>query len=277
MSRTQESTHYWHDTTLDNLELLHATYVTHSFAPHTHEGYAIGVVLTGAETFAYRRATHVAGAGNVVIINPAEVHTGQAYTRQGWTYRMLYPEAEQLRRVASQLANHTSSFPFFPEAVIADTAIARQICNLHVQLERGVEPLTAESLWTTLLADLIQRHADAHYPLLSPIPRADHQLIQRALAYLHDNYATPIRLQELADCVALSPYHFLRLFKANLGLPPHTYLTQLRIHRAKALLNKRQPIAEVALAVGFTDQSHLSRHFKRIVGVPPGEYQADVR
>lgn len=277
MNNRQEKTHYWHDATLSNLELLHATYITHTFAPHTHEGYAIGVVMTGAESFAYRRTEHVAVAGEVVIINPAEVHTGQAYTTQGWTYRMLYPDAEQLRRVAAQIGGSENTFPFFPAAVVDDPAVAAQIVHLHRQLERGVDPLTAEVLWHTMLTALISRHADEQRPLVSPIPRAEHGLVQQALNYLHDNYATTIHLQDLADTVALSPYHFLRLFKANLGLPPHTYLTQLRIHRAKALLNAGHAIADVAQLVGFTDQSHLSRHFKRIVGVPPGEYQTDLR
>ncbi|HRW03612.1 MAG TPA: AraC family transcriptional regulator [Caldilineaceae bacterium] len=277
MNRAQEKTHFWHDTTLNNLELLHATYVTHSFAPHTHEGYAIGVVTTGAERFAYRRANYVALAGDVVIINPAEVHTGQAHTKQGWTYRMLYPDAEQLRRVATQMIGDEDAYPFFPAAVIHDPDIAQQIIALHKQLEMGTDSLSAEVLWHTMLTALISRHADEQRPLTSPMPRAENRLVQQALSYLHDNYAAAIRLQDLADIVALSPFHFLRLFKAELGLPPHTYLTQLRIHRAKALLNGGQPIAAVAQQVGFTDQSHLSRHFKRIVGVPPGEYQADIR
>ncbi len=273
MRNKAEQTNFWHDATLDNLELLHATYVTHSFVPHIHEGYAIGVIEQGAESFTYRGTQHIAGAGSVVLINPAEVHTGQAYTAQGWTYRMLYPAANQLRRVAVQITGKGTDYPFFPSAVVQDPLVARQLVALHKQLESGVDPLTGETLWLTLLTALIAHHADAYRVRASPTPGPDHAAIQRALAYMHDCYANPIRLNELAALVHLSPYHFVRLFKAALGLPPHTYLTQLRVQRAKALLSSGQAIAAVAQQVGFTDQSHLTRHFKRIVGVPPGQYQ----
>jgi hypothetical protein len=76
VSPAQEHTHFWRDPALNNLELLRATYITHAFAPHTHEGYAIGVIENGAEQFKYRRTTHVAPRGSVVHINPGEMHTG---------------------------------------------------------------------------------------------------------------------------------------------------------------------------------------------------------
>lgn len=268
----REQTHYWHNPTLDNLELLHATYVTHRFAPHVHEGYAIGVIVRGVEAFAYRGTNHVASAGSIVLINPGEVHTGHAVTPIGWTYRMLYPDAEQLRRVAAQIRGKRVDYPFFSHAVIEDPDLARHLIAVHQQLEMGVDILTEESLWLGVLAKLITRHADAKHTLTSPLPKAGRETIRQALAYLHDHYATAISLDDLASLVYLSPYHFVRLFKAELGIPPHAYLIQLRVHRAKALLAQGLPIAAVAQHVGFTDQSHLSRHFKRIVGVPPGQY-----
>ncbi|MGE5598408.1 MAG: AraC family ligand binding domain-containing protein, partial [Bacteroidota bacterium] len=94
----QERAKFWRDTTLGGLELLRASYITHAFAPHTHEGFAIGVIEAGAEGFSYRRSYHVAPAGTMVVINPGERHTGEAAARTGWTYRMLYPEARLLQR-----------------------------------------------------------------------------------------------------------------------------------------------------------------------------------
>ncbi|MBI1877856.1 MAG: helix-turn-helix transcriptional regulator, partial [Chloroflexi bacterium] len=70
----------------------------------------------------------------------------------------------------------------------------------------------------------------------------------------------------------LSPFHLLRAFRAELGLPPHAYLTQIRIERAKALLAQGWPVAQVAFETGFADQSHLTKRFKGIVGVAPGQY-----
>jgi len=267
-----ETTKFWHDRALGDLELLCATYVTHTFAPHTHEGYAIGVIEKGAETFLYRRATHVAGAGKLVVIQPGEMHTGQAVTAAGWSYRMLYPDAVQLQRAATQLAGAPRDYPFFAEAVVTDPQLAHHFVQLHTRLEAGVSVLERESYWLAFLTQLIVRHADPQRSFVTLQPKAERALLQRALAYLEAHYAANVSLDELAAQVHLSPYHLLRLFKATFGLPPHAYLTQLRVQRAKQLLNAGLPITEVALTVGFTDQSHLTRHFKRMIGVPPGQY-----
>src|SRR5579883_2616325 len=92
----REQVNFWRDPALRDLELLHAHYVTHTFAPHTHEEYAIGVIERGAERFMYRHTQHTAPAGSVVVINPGEVHTGEAVLASGWSYRMLYPAASLL-------------------------------------------------------------------------------------------------------------------------------------------------------------------------------------
>jgi AraC-like DNA-binding protein len=70
----------------------------------------------------------------------------------------------------------------------------------------------------------------------------------------------------------LSPYHVIRIFRKATGLPPYTYFEQLRIERAIDLLRRGVPISDVAVMTGFSDQSHLTRRFKRVVGVPPGKY-----
>lgn len=267
-----ETAKFWHDPALGDLEILRATYITHTFVPHVHEGYAIGVIERGAETFAYRHATHVADAGTLVVIHPGEVHTGAALTPVGWSYRMLYPDAEQLQQAASQLTGVVSDYPFFRTAVIKDPQLVQQFVHLHTHLEADATVLERESYWLAFLTQLIARHGDGCRSTPTQVPKANRELLQQALAYLETNYAANVTLDELAAQTHLSPYHLLRLFKATYGLPPHAYLTQLRVQRAKRLLLAGQPIAAVALAVGFTDQSHLTRHFKRIVGVPPGQY-----
>ncbi|MBX3011202.1 MAG: AraC family transcriptional regulator [Caldilineaceae bacterium] len=269
-----EKTKFWHDQALGDLELLHATYVTHAFVPHMHEGYAIGVIERGAETFAYRRATHVAGAGSLVVVQPGELHTGQAMTAVGWSYRMLYPAAAQLQAAASTLADAPRGYPFFGAPVIQDAPLAQQCIQLHRDLEAGLSVLEREARWLAFLTNLITRHADA--PRAALPAKASPSHLQMIVDYLEANYATNVTLAELTQLVHLSPYHLLRSFKAALGLPPHAYLNQLRVERAKRLLLAGLPIVEVALAVGFTDQSHLTRAFKRIVGVPPGQYTKHV-
>ena len=79
-------------------------------------------------------------------------------------------------------------------------------------------------------------------------------------------------LPDLARCAGLSAFHLCRVFGATVGMPPHAYQTQVRVRRAKSLLRAGVPIAAAATAAGFYDQAHLTRHFKRIVGLTPGRY-----
>ncbi len=272
-SPAQEHTHFWRDPALNNLELLRATYITHAFAPHTHEGYAIGVIEGGAEQFRYRRSVHVAPRGSVVLINPGEMHTGEAATEHGWMYRMLYPDISLLQRAASEMAGRQKDIPFFPAPVVDDPQLAAQLMQLHAALERSPSALERDSRFLWVFTQLIARHADAHASL-QPI-RGQQMWVQQARDYLEENYAENVTLEELASYVHVSPFHLLRVFRDAVGLPPHNYLTQVRVRRARQLLQASLRPAEVALAVGFTDQSHLTRHFKALVGVTPARYAGE--
>lgn len=269
---TNEQAKYWLDPALGNLEMLRASFVTHAFAPHAHDGFAIGVIEAGAETFQYRGELRVAPAGSLVLINPGEMHTGEALNDAGWRYRMLYPSAEWMQLAASELAGKHVCVPFFAQPVANDAQVARLLLSLHASLEGESAQLERESrlLWT--LAQLVARHADLR-PAIHPL-RPEHDAARRIRNHLQQHLAENVTLDDLSRLVNMSAYHLLRVFRETAGLPPHSYLTQLRVARAKVLLAEGMPIAEVSTNVGFTDQSHLNRHFKRIVGVTPGQFVA---
>ena len=141
----------------------------------------------------------------------------------------------------------------------------------HIALEQSHSALERETCLMHALALLIRRQAEDR-PLLAKSGLA-HNALRQAQDYLRANYADDISLEQLAQVVYLSPFHLSRLFREQLGLPPHTYLNQIRVNRAKSLLNTGLSPTEVAHAVGFADQSHLTKAFKRVVGVPPGQYR----
>src|SRR2546430_2527255 len=128
---THEQTTFWRADVLSDqkltVELLRATYVTHTFVPHMHDAFVVGVIEQGAETFAYRGERHIASSGSVVLINPAEVHTGSAFTEGGWTYRTFYPDPVLMQYVASDLAGRTRSVPSFPQAVVSDQQMSSRL------------------------------------------------------------------------------------------------------------------------------------------------------
>ena len=102
---------------------------------------------------------------------------------------------------------------------------------------------------------------------------AEHQGVRRARELLHERFAEPITLGELASYAGLSPYYFLRAFRATVGMTPHAYLNQIRVAAAKRRLAAGGAPAEAAIACGFCDQSHMTRQFKRSAYVTPGDYQ----
>lgn len=267
-----EQTHFWQSQELGSpLESLTATYITHAFGRHTHEGFAIGVIERGAETFYYRGAMHIAPAGSVVVVSPDELHTGQAAVDNGWSYRMMYPTADLLARIASELAGNPRGIPYFDVPVYYDEVVFNALRSAHIALEQSHSALERESCLMHALALLVRRHAEDR-PSLAKSGLA-HNALRQAQDYLRANYADDISLEQLAQVVYLSPFHLSRLFREQLGLPPHTYLNQIRVNRAKTLLNTGLSLTEVAHTVGFADQSHLTKAFKRVVGVPPGQYR----
>lgn len=266
----QEKTKFWCDCDLGNLELLRATYVSHTFSRHTHEGYAIGVVEAGIEGFRYQGANHIAPPSSIPIIHPGEVHTGHAVTESGWTYRMFYPETHILQKAASEVADCFQPLPYFPTAIIHDPQLAAQLRYLHICLENSASKLEKESLLIWTFAQLISKYAQAP-PLIKPVS-PEILAVKLTQEYLKANYSENISLEQLSNLVNLKPLRLLRVFRKALGLPPHAYLVQVRITEAKKLLARGMSIVDVAIETGFNDQSHLHRHFKRHVGVTPGKY-----
>ncbi|MGF1525058.1 MAG: AraC family ligand binding domain-containing protein [Leptolyngbyaceae cyanobacterium] len=267
----RESVTFWRDPVLANMEVLKATYVTHSFSRHSNEGYAMGVIESGVEAFAYRGNTYQASAGTLVVIHPGEVHTGYAGIQEGWQYRMIYPAVTLIQRATAQLGLPSSYVPFFPETLIVDPNLVQQFRAFHQASESDALPLERESKLLWLAAHLVHKYGE----LRSPLPKLhrDRAITDQVKSYLYDRYAESITLDDLAQAFDLPPLKLLRLCRRAWGMPPHRYLIQLRVQQAKRLIGAKVPLAVVAADTGFSDQSHLNRHFKRLVGVTPGQYQ----
>ena len=259
-----------------NVELLHAKYVTQSFPRHSHDQYAIGVIETGALGFYYRGENVIAPQGNINLCIPGEVHTGHAATDSGWVYRMFYFDPQFLQQIASEVGNRPHDVPFFKAGVIQDNELARLIYQLHLTLEQEDTPVIEQEshlFWT--LAQMILRHADDP-PALRDIKK-EPLAVKQIKHFIDAHYSENFSIDQLAQITHLSPFHLIRLFGDATGIPPHAYLRQIRIRRAKELLTRGDPIVSVAQATGFNDQSHLNRWFKRLVGITPGQYRNSVQ
>ena len=256
---------------LGNLEFLHATFITHSFPKHTHETFALGVIEQGVQATYYNGSTHIATPGDICLVNPGEVHTGFSPHGYGWTYRVFYPDAILLQKIAREVSIHTGQLPHFPCPVIKDQHLSARILSFLKTIEESDISLERESLLLSVLERMIRRHADMRDS--PPIGRTNKgHPIKMALEYLDTHFRENVTLSQLSEIVNLSKFHLLRLFQAAVGFPPHAYLIQKRIDYAKGLLLQDLPIVQVALEAGFVDQSHFTRRFKKIFGITPGQY-----
>ncbi len=266
----KEHSKFWRDPVLRDLEMLHATYITYAFSRHAHEGFGIAIVEAGAMEFEYRGATHIAPAGSVVVMHPGEVHTGQAVLETGWTYRTLLPAVGWLQQAAGELAERPSNIPYFSSPVIHNARLNQQFVALHRTLEISPSPLERESCFLWNMTHLVGNYASDR-PSVKSVGKEPHA-VQQVRDYLIAHHTDNPWLSELAALVNLNPLRLLRVFRKQVGLPPHAYLNQVRVRKAKQLLVAGWSITDTALETGFTDQSHLHRHFKKTVGVTPGQY-----
>jgi AraC-like DNA-binding protein len=265
---------FWRAPALCEMELLHASYTVYAFPRHMHEEYIIGVMVGGVEGLRQHGAAHTAPAGSLLLANPGEWHSNYAVNETGFAYRTMYPPVRLLQWVATELAGREQDAPCLQGPVVADDpATRRLLLQLHVAIEQDASALEQEARFLAAMAQLLTRHS--RDPAALPPVRRERSYVRRVRDYLEAHYDENVSLTHLSTLTGISPFHLLRAFREDVGASPFEYQTQVRITRARQMLRSGCPIAEVALEVGFVDQSHLTRHFKRMVGVTPGRYVLD--
>ncbi|MGW0991844.1 helix-turn-helix domain-containing protein [Streptomyces sp. NPDC002523] len=252
------------------LDLLTANFRRHVYAPHAHEEYTVGVSVGGCEVIDYRGGRIRTGPGTVVVLEPGEMHTGgPGSPTDGYAYRALYAES-------ALLADGTlGARPHFREPLLDDPELAAALRLAHTELSACPDPLEAESRLPWLLTALAQRHSTARaVPAMIPGASGIAHTVRDRLA---DELTAPPTLSSLAADLGLSRYQLLRAFRTTMGIPPYAWLAQYRVTRARSLLAAGLRPAEVAALVGFADQAHLTRWFRRVLGVTPAAYRNSVQ
>lgn len=258
---------FWRVPHLDNLELLHATNITYYYPRHMHEECSIVLILQGEETTTCRGTSCIARPGNLLVVNADEVHSSKSV---GTEYRVIKISSKTLNLIGFELFGRNLDRPFSSQLVIKDPLIFRLLLGLHLKLEQNFSHLEQESEFISTIGQLITRR-NKNCIVLQPLAK-ERYYVNLIRDYLRSHYAENVSLAQLTSITNLSPFYLLRVFRKQVGCPPHEYQTQVRITRARKLIRNGHLISEVALETGFFDQSHFSRNFKRIVGIPPGQY-----
>jgi AraC-like DNA-binding protein len=266
----KDSIRIWSPAGTRGLEVMDARVLEHHWPKHFHDAYTIGFNLGGTGAFFCHGATQAPVPGSLNLINPGDIHTGQATGGQAWRYRNFLLAPEFLQTLAGQVTGRPQAL-HFRQPVVHDRTLAMELFQLSEALERrpGMGPLEEQTLILRTLGRVLARHADLR---TEPIGR-ERTAVHRAKACLEDRFHQAVTLPDLAAVARLTPHHLISVFQREVGVPPHAYLNLVRANRAKDLLSRGTPIAEVALACGYCDQSHLNRWFRKIHGITPNQYR----
>jgi AraC-like DNA-binding protein len=262
------STEYWWDQHLAGLSLMCADFTTHDYPQHTHDALVIAVTEQGGSIVKSRGELQDATPATLFVFNPEEPHGGWMGRSERWRYRSLYLTRLALDQLAHELG--VAEVPYFTRNTFADADLIEAFHVMHLALEDGRDVFRERELLVGSFGTLFQRHGSGRSRIKAP-PR-DRGLLAKAVERMRAEYASELRLEELAAGVGLTTFQLIGLFKRTVGLTPHAYLTQVRLGMACRHLRHSPVLAEVATAVGFYDQSALNKHFKRCYGITPLQF-----
>lgn len=272
---SKEQVRYLKPDGIDGLELLSCPDVNYLFPPHFHEAYCIWLNSSGGEHYRHRGNSSILQPDNFGIIAPGEVHENYACDNDRRNLLTFYLTSDQLQTVAAQIRGTDSDHSEFSTGFYRDQQSLQGLIRLHQLLNSTSDRMEREIAFIDLLDLLIGRHA------VNRIEEADPGIepgrVKRLIELFQDRFDEDLSINEIAPQFDCTPHHLIRFFKKSVGLSPHAFLVQLRLEKAKHLIGKGHSLADTAFATGFTDQSHLTRHFKVKFGVTPGQYRRQIR
>lgn len=254
-------------------EVLHARFVTHAYPRHTHETWTLFVVDDGVVHYDLDRHARCAAPSDVSILPPYVVHDGRPGTDAGYRKRVIYLEAAVL--------GDDRIGPAVDAPSITERHLRRRLDQLFTSLECIDDALEAETRFAFLverLRHLLDRHPRTPSAPASAIPDPSGIELAEALrAILDERLFESVTMARAAAEIGASPTRLSRAFAATFGIPPHAYVDARRLEAARARILRGQPLADVALDVGYHDQAHLNRRFKRFLGTTPGRFGEGIR
>jgi len=262
----KESVRYIRPAALPGVEALQATFVSHRYGAHLHDGWTVAAVDRGAASFELEGTRHHAPAGSLFLIPPHAMHTGEPAAPSGYRYRVIYLQS------AASLGGLPEPLTGRPRhrlpVVLRHGELAADLARLHGLLVfpgRALEQGETVAAVTRELADLVRGCQGTE-------PRPWHAGVGRALEYIRAHWREDFTLGDLAAAAQLSQFYLVRVFHRHVGVPPSAYRRALRVRVARDMLRAGAAPAEAAAECGFYDQPHLTRHFKLVTGVTPRQY-----
>lgn len=270
--RTREQVKFWRGKGPDAVEFLKGRYKDFVYPPHSHDRYMIGLITQGAIEIVEPERSAIVSRGQLILYNVDQVHWGHAASTDGWTILATYLPEHTLQQIVCEIGGARPGTVAFDGISAKNPEVARGIARLYSSNDIEHESLRRGSL----LLDIIVRALTLHANDIIQFPdvRSEDRAVRIARDYLNSNFSQNVSLGMLADECGISRYWLIKAFKSQMGIPPYAYLTNVRIRHAISRLREGIQPVEVALECGFSDQSHLTRAFKRSIGVTPGQFMA---
>jgi AraC-like DNA-binding protein len=248
------------------LELVEARFVGQAFSPHRHDSYAIGLTLEGVQTFRYRGAQRQCLPGECHVLHPDELHDGGSGSAAPFVYRIAYVDPTL---VQAQLGG--SPLPFVTDPVVRLTDAQRRRLSPAWDLDGALDEMAVAEI-SAAVADFLLEVSGSRSPRTA-LPMA---ALERARALLLAEPAMPHSAVELERVTGLDRWTLARQFRAAFGTSPTRYRTMRQLDQVRRAIRRHRSLAEASHAAGFCDQSHMTRMFTRVYGVPPARWGARV-
>ncbi len=250
------------------VEMRRANNSSACFQAHTHDEFSFGIIDSGTATYKNQNKAEKIGTGISVLINPGELHACNP-DRYEWSYRMLFVDTNWIGELQME-TGYSSAVDYLPFQQLwkNDRYTRDKIDRLYHSLGQQNNQLQAETYLIDLLTDLIQLPNHVQKTKKQCIGNVSH-----VREILLDQLGKNLSLSAIAAETGLSRFQIIRAFKTAYGQTPHAYLLDYRIKRAKDFLQQGRALADIAFDLGFADQAHFQRHFKKRVAVTPRQYQ----
>ncbi|MER9594645.1 MULTISPECIES: AraC family transcriptional regulator [unclassified Mesorhizobium] len=250
---------------LGSPDLLRARASARHFDQHMHDTLSVVVLTAGSASLQSNRWSKRAQPGDVFFFNPFEVHSGGSLDQPA-RYEVLYPSPRFVSDCLSA-GDCTSTVPLVRTDVLRRCAATEAFVDALSSPTSGAAPIE------TALRKLLQNCSFEPAGFAASGMTA----VRAACQFIDERYMRAIRTDMLARHVGLHKSHFVRIFHRATGIAPQTYVRQLRIARARELICAGAELCEAAQSVGFCDQAHLTREFRKVYGVTPGRLSHDLR
>ncbi|NRB69000.1 MAG: AraC family transcriptional regulator [Vibrio sp.] len=265
--KRDKSASFKQSTMLPWIELRVANQSTACYDAHSHDEFSFGIIHQGRADYRNRRNTHQIGQGDIVTINPADVHSCNPY-HGTWSYSMLFVDALEMGEIQQEMTSKQHyDYVAFKNDLERHPEFKQRYSALFSALQNEECLLLAQSC----LYDFVELSFQHGVKTMAKTGLSSLVMVRDKLM---DELGHAHSLEALAQEVGMSRYQLLRAFKDHYGLPPYAYLIDEKIKRAKVMLRSGADIVDIAHRLGFSDQAHFQRHFKKKLAVTPKFYQS---